>query len=109
MMSRTLDAVRRLIAAGQYRFSVHAVRELSADGIVMEPLLTGIQAAVVVEDYPNYHKGPCVLVLQWDESGLPVHLLWGIPENSEGPAVLVTAYRPDPSQWSADFSKRRQR
>jgi hypothetical protein len=41
-MSATLEAIRRLIAAGQWRFSAHAVRELAADDILMEPLVAGI-------------------------------------------------------------------
>src|SRR5438477_11874677 len=105
-MGQTLDTIRRLITADRWRFSAHAVRELSADGIVMEPLVTGITAAIVVEDYPDYHKGPCVLVLQRDEFGSPIHLLWGVAKGQDGPAILITAYRPDPSQWSSDFLKR---
>jgi hypothetical protein len=36
-----------------------------------------------------------------------VHAVWGIPKGATGPAVLVTAYRPDPSRWSEDFMRRR--
>jgi len=105
-MDDFLGRIRELIFADDIRYSAHAVRELEADGIVIGPLLVGIRDAVVVETYPDYHKGPCILVLQRDEFGRPVHLLWGIPSGHDRPAVLVTAYRPAPSQWSADFTKR---
>jgi hypothetical protein len=36
----------------------------------------------------------------------PVHALWGIPKNSDGPAVLVTVYRPDPLRWDESFTVR---
>ena len=108
-MADLLAGIRKLVAAGERRYSAHAVRELAADGILVGPLVEAIDTAVVVEEYPDYHKGPCVLVLQFDEAGLPVHLLWGIEKGQFGPAVLVTAYRPDPALWERDFMRRRSR
>ncbi|WP_369327863.1 DUF4258 domain-containing protein [Rhizobium sp. AC44/96] len=71
--------MRALIADDKFRISAHALKELLNDDLLIEPLVTGISSAVPVEEYPQYHKGPCVLVLQTDERGGPIHLLWGIP------------------------------
>ena len=57
---------------------------------------------VVVEDYLEYHAGPCVLLLQCDRSG-PVHALRGLEKNTERPAVLVTAYRPSRARWREEY------
>jgi hypothetical protein len=106
-MSKTLERVRELVANGDVQISDHGYDELSADNLTAAELVDGVAAAEVVEDYPNFGKGPCVLVLQRDSTGRPIHGLWGIPKGHDRPAVLVTAYRPDPLRWSADFRTRK--
>lgn len=101
-----LEQIQRLVAAGQVQISRHGLREIEADALLVSELLEGIRAANVVEEYPDYHKGPCVLVLQQVGRADPVHVLWGIPKHSMEPAVLITAYRPDAARWSADFLRR---
>ena len=106
-MSATLEVVRQLVAAGDVRVSEHGYDELSDDDILVRDLLSEIDNATVVEDYPAFPKGPAVLVLQFDSSNRPVHVVWGIPKGFTSPAVLVTAYRPDPARWNDNFTERR--
>lgn len=107
-MSETLRRVQTLVAVGEYVVSRHGFRELAADDIYAEDVLHGVGSAVIIEDYPGSHKGPSVLTMQRDRDGRPIHVLWGIPADANTPAVLVTAYRPAPERWSADFMKRKQ-
>lgn len=89
------------------KVSDHGYDELAEDGIFAGEALNSVFEGEVLEDYPNYPKGPCVLVLQKDGSGRPIHVVWGIPKGSVSPAVLVTAYRPDAQRWTSDFLRRR--
>lgn len=102
-----MEQIKQLVANGSYRISDHGYDELSADGLLARELLEGLNEAILVEDYSDYPKGPCVLLLQRDDDGQPVHAVWGIPKGENGPAVLVTAYRPDPDKWTDDFLERK--
>jgi hypothetical protein len=106
-MSDTLVKIQALARAGKILVSAHGYDELAADGIFFTEILDGLADAVPVEDYPDASKGPSVLALQTDDNGKPVHVVWGIPKGKAEPAVLITAYRPNPAKWSADFRKRK--
>ena len=87
--------------------SRHGFQELAADDIGLQDVVDGLAQAKIVEEYPDYFKGPAILLLQRDHEGGPVHVLWGVPKGREQPAVLVTAYRPKPEKWDGDFATRR--
>ena len=105
-MSEIFDSIRNLIAQGELRVSAHGYDELAADDLTVDDILGGVDDAEVLEEYPNFAKGPCVLVLELDSLSRPIHVVWGIPLGHSSPAVLVTAYRPDPEKWSKDFRER---
>lgn len=96
-----------LVAVGKVRITEHGYDELAADNIFARDAVEGIAAATIVEDYPAYPKGPCMLLLQKDTNGDPIHVLWGISKGSTEPAVLITAYRPNPDRWADGFTMRR--
>jgi hypothetical protein len=106
-MSEILTRIQILVAQRDISASVHGFRELAADDILLDEVTDGVNAAIVVEEYRDAHKGPSVLVLQRDKNGRPLHILWGIPKGKNGPATIITAYRPRLDRWSNDFMRRR--
>ena len=105
-MTDFLKAIQDLIQTGKVRVSDHGYDEIAEDALTARELVSGIEEAIPVEEYPDYVKGPCILLLQKDRQGKPVHVVWGVPRGYDEPAVLVTAYRPDPDRWDETLLKR---
>jgi hypothetical protein len=106
-MSATFERIRALVQSGDIKISDHGYDEMSDENILARDLIAGVHDGIVVEDYPTYAKGPCVLISQLDHERRPLHVVWGIPKNMSSPAVVVTAYRPDPELWAEDFLRRK--
>ena len=106
-MSEIFEQIKSLVIKGEIRISNHGYDELTADNLSVRDVVSGMRGAVLLEDYPDFPKGPCVLVLEIDKDGEPMHAVWGIPKRETGPAVLITAYRPDPARWTDDFRRRK--
>lgn len=108
MPHMTFLAICALIAERKVHVTAHAFARCMKRGILTTEIISGAARGLPIEDYPDYHVGPAVLVLQFDSSNLPIHAVWGIEKDTAEPAVLVTAYRPDLDKWNPDFRTRRQ-
>lgn len=108
-MSDILRRVQTLVLGGDAEVSDHGYEELRQDDILIEDIISGVAAAIVIEEYPDRSRGPSVLTLQHDANGRPIHVVWAFPAGKRRPAVLVTAYRPDPNRWDEDFRNRKRR
>jgi hypothetical protein len=106
-VSSTFLKIQTLVNNGEIKVSSHGYDEMAEDHIFVRDIMSSIQDGNVIEDYPEFGKGPCVLVLQHDRDNSPIHVVWGIPKGHNGPAVIVTAYRPDPDKWVDGYMRRK--
>jgi hypothetical protein len=60
----------------------------------------------IIEEYPNDYPHPSCLVLGLNPAGKAPHIVCGISEDT---LWLITAYSPNPAEWSADFKTRKER
>lgn len=105
-MENLFETILDLIRNDKVRISEHGYDELASDGLSVREIFSSIEDAEVLELYPEYPKGPCLLALQKLTVSRSIHVVWGIPKGYNEPAVLVTAYIPDPGKWSNDLKKR---
>jgi len=106
-MSKLFEIIINLIKQNDVVISNHGYDELASDDIFVNDIMSGVSRGEVIEEYPEFLKGPCVLVCQKDLNNNPIHVVYGIPRGAGSPEVLVTAYRPDPKRWSDDFLRRK--
>jgi hypothetical protein len=59
-MSETLKRVRELVGRREVCVSDHGYDELANDSIFIQDILAGVLDGIVIEDYPDYYKGPSV-------------------------------------------------
>ena len=72
-MSDTFRQIVDLVQRGEVKISEHGYDEIAEDGLFVRDIVSGVSNGRLIEDYPDFPKGPCVLVLQNDRNGTPIH------------------------------------
>jgi len=64
-----------------------------------------VEEGEVTEDYPEDARGHSCLILGQGAAGQPIHVVCSPKDEF---LAIITAYLPDPDQWSVDFRTRRE-
>jgi len=99
--------IQQLVVDGVFKISEHALDALLDDNLGREDVIETIETAETLEDYPEFGKGPAILLFQNTSDGRIIHTVWGIPKGETSPAVLVTVYFPDPERWDDTLKVRK--
>jgi uncharacterized protein DUF4258 len=98
-----LDAVREA-ARKKLLFLPHAIKQMTrpADMISASEVERIVTEGEIIEDYPEDVRGPSCLMPGSGE-GRSLHVVCS-PKDEY--LAIITAYVPDPSQWSPDLRRR---
>ena len=81
----------------------HAMERFKQRGILMRNVRSAVISGQIIEQYPDDFPFPSCLIsgMTQDNRILPVVM------SDEGESSrIITAYYPDPAQWSSDFKTR---
>jgi hypothetical protein len=103
-MDEILQLVRQ--AANQRLLLLpHTIRQMSRPDrmITTTDVETVVMTGEVIEDYPEDARGHSCLMLGFGKSGRAIHVVCS-PKDEY--LAIITAYLPDPTQWTLDFKER---
>jgi len=85
-------------------FRIHAIQRMFERHITEADVRHIIRTGEVIANYPDDKPYPSRLILGWRKMR-PLHI--GAADNSdENQIIIITAYEPDPAQWTSDFRRR---
>lgn len=101
---KTLDDIRRQLAAGEFEFSRHAFKRAIERDISEGEIRQAGARASIIEDYPSDKYAPSSLLLGFTIAGRPLHIQASHVDSDL--LKIITIYEPDPAEWY-DFARRR--
>ena len=100
-----INQIRDKFRAGQVEYSLHAVKQMIARNIATNDVLHCALAGEVIEDYPDDKYGPSCLIFGKAADGRALHFQCTHPSR---PLIkVITAYEPDPTEWSENLKQRK--
>lgn len=96
----------KIAAQKRLLFLAHAIRQMSRPQkmVSSHEVEAVVTQGELIEDYPNDPRGHSCLMLGFGDAGRAVHVVCS-PKDEY--LAIITAYLPDPAQWSEDFRRRR--
>ena len=100
----TIQDIERLYREKSVHWTGHILQRLRERRISIDDVVNAITNGEIIEQYPFDYPSPSCLVTGHTTAGQPLHVVCG----SNGTKLwFITAYFPDPVEWTLDFKKRR--
>ncbi len=101
---KTLDDIRRRLAAGDFEFSRHAFQRAIERNISEAEIRQAGAQARIIEDYPDDTYALSSLLLGFTATGRPLHVQASCVDSDM--LKIITLYEPDPAE-GYDYARRR--
>jgi hypothetical protein len=105
-MAKLADLINGNIADFVTEYRIHAVRRMFSRDIYEDDVETVLENGEIIERYDKDFPLPSFLINGLTSERKPLHVVAAI-NHIEKIIVIITAYEPDKSKWSSDFSRRR--
>ncbi|OGR08050.1 MAG: hypothetical protein A2511_17655 [Deltaproteobacteria bacterium RIFOXYD12_FULL_50_9] len=94
--------IREQAQARLVKFTLHAHQEMRNDEVTIPELLSMLADCHVLENYPEYDRGPCCLVGGTGHNGRNLHVVCTtkLPE-----LVIITVYEPTKPYWETPYKR----
>jgi len=102
----TSEDIALFVKKSSLRWTNHILERLFQRNIRIDDVKAALMKCEIIEQYPNDYPFPSCLVLGHSIAGRILHVVCG----SNGEELwLITAYFPNPFEWSNDFRQRRKK
>jgi len=102
----TAQDIAKYVENSSLRWTSHILERLFQRNIRLDDVKIVLMNCEIIEQYPNDYPFPSCLVLGYTKAGRVLHVVCG----SNGVELwLITAYFPNPNEWSDDFKQRRKK
>lgn len=102
---KKLVEIRKQLFLGEFDFSRHAFKRAVERNISELETKEAGEKADIIEDYPDDKYSPSCLLLGFTKAGRPLHLQVSYADAEF--VKIITAYEPDETEWTNNYSKRR--
>jgi len=100
-----IEDIKKFCICKKLRWTNHIMMRLIKRNISMNNVEYAIKNGEIIEPYPDDYPHPSCLILGTTSDNQPLHVVCGI---SPAELHLITAYYPDPAEWSEDFKVRKE-
>jgi len=102
----TVQDIAKYVEESSLRWTSHILERLFQRNISIDDVKAVLSNCEILEQYPNDYPFPSCLVFGHSIDGRIIHVVCG----SNGVELwLITAYLPNPDEWSEDLKQRRKK